>query len=277
MSEESSKVIYATPRAIATLVWGGHLNKIQYIARACTGTQYKMSDPLDFCKKLILRGHMSPFEHVRITIPSWDERNLRTDFLKKEGAKLPYGYNDRTTHINVNAVNINVRDFLAIGGPLEDVDNYEGAEDYLTAEFNTSIAISRELLRHRIFSFMEKSTRYCKFDDELVVMNPLEAVDNDSIYDKYSGCYDTAAADAHKHYKAMRDIGANPGDARAVLPLCTHTVLYMTGRLDDWYDMFKLRLAPGAHPEMRALIKRFIRAEWAYFDKDKLESIIKEA
>ena len=52
-------------------------------------------------------------------------------------------------------------------------------------------------------------------------------------------------------YRQMRDLGCAPQIARSVLPNALKTELMMTANLREWRHFFKLRLAPGAHPQMR--------------------------
>lgn len=54
-----------------------------------------------------------------------------------------------------------------------------------------------------------------------------------------------------------------------VLPLSTATVLYVTGMYKQWEDMLKLRLAPGAHPQMRYIMQKLV--ELGDFPKDKIK------
>ena len=74
---------------------------------------------------------------------------------------------------------------------------------------------------------------------------------------------------AEAAYRLMISKGAHPQEARAVLPLSTATVLYVTGMYKQWEDMLKLRLAPGAHPQMRYIMQKLVELE--DFPKNKIK------
>ena len=62
-----------------------------------------------------------------------------------------------------------------------------------------------------------------------------------------------------KSYIAMIEAGCAPQEARNVLPLSTKTELMMTGTIEQWNVMLKLRRAPGAHPQMTYLMNKLRR------------------
>lgn len=98
-------------------------------------------------------------------------------------------------------------------------------------------AIMAELTRHRLASFSVESTRYVKYD-ELTFVNPPPYVQED-------------LRQAELAYEDALNGGLAPELARAVLPLCTKTELYMTANLREWRHILKLRTAKAAHPQMR--------------------------
>ena len=102
-------------------------------------------------------------------------------------------------------------------------------------------AIMAELTRHRLASFSVESTRYCKYD-ELTVVTDMPDLDD---------CYHDALKDAAENYQYLVKRGYPPELARAVLPLCTKSELYMTANLREWRHILKLRTSKQAHPQMR--------------------------
>lgn len=238
-----------------------HYKKIETIARVCTGTQDKVGSKPGFVENLWKNHHETPFEHVRIAA-DWNVRRIR---------EKTYGIWDRLGVVGKSEkrLAINVRDYLTLGGKLEDLKELPEADDYMTVKFTVDIGVARELIRHRQMSFMERSTRYINFKDGIDFIRPdLFKFANSKIYGPCmtwrNGC-----AEAERAYHAMIAGGCNPQDARSVLPLSTATVLYVTGMYNQWEDMLKLRLAPGAHPQMRYIMQKLV--ELGKFPKDKIK------
>jgi thymidylate synthase (FAD) len=117
--------------------------------------------------------------------------------------------------------------------------------------------ISHELVRHRIASYSQESTRYCnygkgKFGNEISVIMPssISAGDESGLLAE-SWAY--ACHTVEKTYLAMLENGASPQVARAVLPNCLKTEIVMTANFREWRHFLKLRLSPAAHPDMRVI------------------------
>ena len=123
-----------------------------------------------------------------------------------------------------------------------------------TVKFICDRGISHELVRHRLSSFAQESSRYCcyakdKFGKELTFINPC-FWDPDS--DNYARWFHEMD-EAEKTYLAMIEDGATPEQARDILPLSIKTEIVMTANLREWRHFFKLR-AEGVtgkpHPQM---------------------------
>lgn len=108
-------------------------------------------------------------------------------------------------------------------------------------------AIMAELTRHRLASFTIESTRYCKYD-ELTAINQFP---NDAIGEFIQEESVLTAESIYRDW--IKNHGATPEQARAVLPLCLKTELYMTANLRELRHILKLRTAPAAHPQMRVV------------------------
>ena len=151
-----------------------------------------------------------------------------------------------------------------------------------TVKFICDRAILAEFTRHRKFSFMAESTRYCnyskgKFNSELTFIIPCWMdIPEGSIdlgnYDKTSARYkdgniyiiDTkppyvgvdfirSLCEAEANYLNIVRNGWKPEQARNVLPLSLKTELYMCGFAEDWEKFFELRCATNSHPQAREL------------------------
>ena len=132
--------------------------------------------------------------------------------------------------------------------------------------------ISHELVRHRKFSFLQESTRYCnyslgKFNNELTFIIPcwsnIEEQDYGDIFNvkelnntlapnEYA--FIDALRTSEAHYIGMVSNGWKPQEARSVLPNALKTELYMCGFVSNWKHFFKLRDdKQHAHPQVYEL------------------------
>ena len=137
-----------------------------------------------------------------------------------------------------------------------------------TVKFICDRAIANEFVRHRKFSFLQESTRYCryssdKFNGELTFIQPCWL--NEEMLKLY-GPYHTVVRDkssesifianlnnAERDYIDLVKSGWKAEEARNVLPLSLKTELYMCGFAEDWKKFFELRCASNAHPQAREL------------------------
>lgn len=114
--------------------------------------------------------------------------------------------------------------------------------------------VTHEIVRHRIASYSQESTRYCnyskeKFDGELSFIRPCfwnEEENNFIVWENtMRGC--------EKAYLQMIAMGASAQEARSVLPNSLKTEIIVTMNLREWRHFFKLRTAERAHPQMREI------------------------
>lgn len=123
---------------------------------------------------------------------------------------------------------------------------------------------SHELVRHRIASFAQESTRYVnysldKFGNEINVIdatygalldNKMKNMSKSELYAVIEE-WTHAMEDAEKHYMKMIELGATPQIARSVLPNSTKTEITVTANYREWRAFFGLRTASTAHPQCR--------------------------
>ncbi|MBR2215980.1 MAG: FAD-dependent thymidylate synthase [Selenomonadaceae bacterium] len=114
--------------------------------------------------------------------------------------------------------------------------------------------VSHELVRHRIASYSQESTRYCnysqgRFGGELAFIRPCFWEPGSDAYQ----VWENAMHKAENYYFALRCRGATPQEARAVLPNSLKTEIVVTMNLREWRHFFRLRAAPDAHPQMREI------------------------
>lgn len=124
----------------------------------------------------------------------------------------------------------------------------------VTVKFVVDRGISHELVRHRLASFAQESTRYCNyskddFGSEITFIIP------DYLEYKSEGwsIWKEAMKQAEDSYFKMLDFGLSPQQARAVLPNSLKTEVVMTANLREWRHFFKLRALGTTgkpHPQM---------------------------
>lgn len=126
-----------------------------------------------------------------------------------------------------------------------------------TVKFILDRAILAEFTRHRKFSFMAESTRYCnyskgKFNNELTFIEPCWLTPDMKSNLTYLNYVDTLQK-IEDTYIILTKNGWKPEQARNILPLSLKTELYMCGFAEDWEKFFELRCAANAHPQAREL------------------------
>ena len=134
----------------------------------------------------------------------------------------------------------------------------------LSVKFTVDRGVSHELVRHRIASFAQESTRYVnysldKFGNEINVIDIKEGIALDNkmknmdaeIIELIIQEWLLAMEDAEKHYMRMMELGATPQIARSVLPNSTKTEITITANYREWRNFFNLRVPNTAHPQMR--------------------------
>lgn len=149
-------------------------------------------------------------------------------------------------------------------------------EKRVCVKFICDRGILSEFTRHRKFSFMAESTRYCnyskdKFDNELTFIQPCWNYLKTALYngvDNFDGDYfEHSLREAEIYYFKLLEQGWKPEQAREVLPLALKTELYMCGFLSDWENFFILRddkqhAHPQAYELAHSLHEEFINRKY---------------
>ena len=129
----------------------------------------------------------------------------------------------------------------------------------VTMEIITTRDISRQIIRHRSFSFQEFSQRYavsnqfktrkCRLQDSKNRQNSIETEDKE-LAESWNMAQKRVINAAKDAYKWALENGIAKEQARAVLPEGnTETTLYMSGTLRSWVHYCKLRMANGTQKE----------------------------
>lgn len=123
----------------------------------------------------------------------------------------------------------------------------------ITVRFICDRGVSHELVRHRIASFSQESTRYCnygknKFCSEITVIAPCD------LTDMQMHVWERAMQDAERACMTLLNEGATPQMARSVLPNSLKTEVVMTTNPREWRHVFRMRCDRAAHPQMREIM-----------------------
>lgn len=107
--------------------------------------------------------------------------------------------------------------------------------------------VTHEIVRHRIASYSQESTRYCNYEkaDSITFIKPF-FLEGEAYAD-----WEKAMQNAEDSYMKLIREGAKPEQARSVLPNSLKTEIVMTANLREWRHFLKLRSASGAHPQIR--------------------------
>jgi len=254
-------------------------------------TSYKSEDKIteDSAKKmvdiLIKNHHYACLEHgtiyLEVPMENGDWVGICGDYDDNPYSKVQYVQHDSNTMIAYITTNARV---LIENDWLDDLKYMCEPTEYhakrVTVKFITSIGITREILRHRVFSFMNESTRWCnyskgKFGSELTFVIPQwiydcrnehasyidpltrvsrswlikltgeELVDSLCTIDRTvsSYCDVLEKIEAEYNFDVVEPDGykLKPEEARGMLPMDTKSELVMTGFIDDWIGFFLQR------------------------------------
>jgi thymidylate synthase (FAD) len=128
--------------------------------------------------------------------------------------------------------------------------------------------VSHELVRHRIASFSQESTRYVGYQNAMEFIIPPWLRLQPCEFDLDRGWYDTfcvdtqctwinAMQDSAHHYLNLIEAGWRPEQARSVLPNSLKTEIVMTANCREWRTVLKVRDHAAAHPQMREIMEPF--------------------
>ena len=245
----------------------------------CTRVAYKSEDKITedsankFIKMLLNLEHFAPLElgTLHFRIPTTLLKTLIDDLVFHKlwnNIWIQYKSVNDYTYFTTN-----YRYWLVM------VDKINYLKDYFTEEDNeyypkrytvniiTSRVIAQEITRHRVFSYMMESQRYCnyskgKFNNEVTFIKPCwlaikegtytEKNYHDDFYTSKNVEYDFMIhlLTAEATYFKLLEKGWKPQQARVVLPNSTKTELYMCGFKDAFEHFFELRDNKIVDPQM---------------------------
>lgn len=126
----------------------------------------------------------------------------------------------------------------------------------ISVEFEVDRGVSHEMVRHRLCSFSQESTRYAnyskkKFGQEITVIEPCFWQEGTEAYSDWVDAMELA----ERSYMRLLDIkGVKAQEARSVLPNSLKTGVIMTANIREWRHVLKLRCDKPAHPQIREVM-----------------------
>jgi len=135
--------------------------------------------------------------------------------------------------------------------------------DTLTVRFITDRGISHELVRHRLASFTQESTRYVNYGKHTVTFiappwitndELIHAINEVEVSNKVEALFNSFD-DCNNNYSYLINLGMTPQFARGVLINAIKTEIVMTTSYNHWNNtIFPQRTAKAAHPQVREIM-----------------------
>jgi thymidylate synthase (FAD) len=248
--------------------------RIEQCAAICYGRPAKPTEgeSIEFCKSMMKRGHLTTLEMAQVHLVV-DERTLCpvSPYIQvsHDRDKVIVSGSIRA-FLEVKNRPSEVYDFLAFGYPIFFTsDTLKGwrvrfaepheiprSHQYVAVRVVCSRAISHQLVRHRPFSFLQESQRYCRYvgPDGVTFIEPEFAVADETGRTFTGAEWFSHMLKCESHYQRQLFNGLSPQQARGGLPNDTRTELIMYGSLPMWDHVFDLRCAAGADPEMKRIM-----------------------
>jgi len=141
--------------------------------------------------------------------------------------------------------------------------NHESVLEHqsISVKFIMDRGLTHEIVRHRLSSFTQESTRYCNYSDdkfgndltfiniEPFLKNPFESMQ------VWMNCIEYI----EKSYLALIELGETPQIARSVLPNSLASEIVVTANMRQWRHIFDLRTSKAAHPQMSDLMIQLLK------------------
>lgn len=267
-----------------------NLKRIELAGRVC----YKSEDKITadsakaFCDKIRMRGHTSVMEHSNIIVrvpwdvavpifeamevyenTTGDHYHITNELYRSEW----YFSGNMRAWLDLfkAAENYNSQPYgeLLPISCMEDIYPYEIREDQLpeplrkrhtriTLRITCDRGVSHELVRHRVMSFSQESTRYVNYGKRgFTFVEPWWWDIGNGIRCKVM--LDTMEASV-TNYEALLADGASPQLARAALPNMIKTEVVVTATPEQWEAFLRLRLSKAAHPDMQRVARLVLEA-----------------
>lgn len=136
--------------------------------------------------------------------------------------------------------------------------HHESVVEHASASFRIICdrGITHELVRHRIASYTQESTRYVNYTKDKHGGGDIQFILPLGLDEAQKKMLAMAYENAERWYNALIEDGLTPQQARDVLPNGIKTEIVMTANFREWLHFIKLRAAPSAHPKMQVIAKK---------------------
>lgn len=131
----------------------------------------------------------------------------------------------------------------------------------ISIRFICDRGVSHEIVRHRLASYSQESTRYCNYGGGVTFVIPPwilieegEFVQGREDVDYKTGTWLSVMMHSEATYLNLLEQGWSPQQARSVLPNSLKTEIVMTANIREWRHVLMLRCSRAAHPQMRELM-----------------------
>jgi len=131
--------------------------------------------------------------------------------------------------------------------------------EYDAASFRiiTDRGITHEIVRHRIASYAQESTRYCNFSDSKFG-SQCSFIEPPNLTEQQRKPWEQACLISEAYYFELLREGCSPQIARSVLPNCLKTEIVMTANMREWMHFIRLRSSKAAHPQIQPIAKEIL-------------------
>jgi thymidylate synthase (FAD) len=130
----------------------------------------------------------------------------------------------------------------------------------LTVIFRVDRGVTHELVRHRLFSFTQESTRFVNYakkaDLEFII--PAELKDGESVTSS-KFLWSNAIGESERTYLDLLRNGVRPQEARSVLPNALAATIAVTGNLRNWRHILLMRSSKETHPDFRRVVDPLLK------------------
>ncbi len=120
-----------------------------------------------------------------------------------------------------------------------------------SVRFITNRGVTHELVRHRLCSYSQESTRFVRYDGKMEFIKPVWWSDWS---EAEQACWRESLEASESAYLKLLEMGSKPEQAREVLPNSLKTEIVVTANMRQWRHIFKMRCAEAAHPQIRQLM-----------------------
>ncbi len=133
----------------------------------------------------------------------------------------------------------------------------------ITVRFICDRGVTHEIVRHRMASYSQESTRYCnyandKFGNELTFIKPCFWDESTDEGKAKMMLWEKSMQNIENEYNELIEMGAKPEEARSILPNSLKTEIVVTMNLRSWRHFFRLRTSPAAHPQIREIAESLL-------------------